>query len=109
MNAPNAQNAQNAPKTAPPSPKFQIVPQTKIAFIGYVLLLVAQIVFMIQKPQSVAAFLPNLIGFIIIAILGLYVVNCSVLGHCNMYAWIIGYVVVALGVLSVVALVWNLK
>jgi len=87
---------------------YQIVPQTKVAFIGYVILLVAQIVYLAQRPQSIKTFLPNLIGFIIIAILGLYVVNCSVVGHCNMYAWIVGYLVVALGIVAVVAIMYKL-
>ena len=88
--------------------KMQIVPQTKLAFLGYVILLIAQIVYLVQRPQSIKIFLPNMVGFIIIAILGLYVVNCSVVGQCNVYAWIVGYLVVALGVVAVVALLYKL-
>ncbi len=88
--------------------KFVIVPQTKIAFIGYILLLVAMIAFIVQQPQTLMYHAPNLVGFVVITILGLYVINCTVLGHCNIYAWIVGYVLVIIGVLAVVGVVRRL-
>ena len=87
---------------------MNIVPQTKIAFAGYLLLFVAQIVYMLRNPDKAAAFLPNLIGFIIIAILGLYVINCSVVGHCNTYAWVMGYLVAAVAVVTIVMIIYKL-
>ena len=88
--------------------RFEIVPQTKIAFAGYILLLVAQIVYMIQNPNMITAFLPNVIGFLLVAILGLYVINCSVIGHCDLYAWIMGYLVAAVAVIVIVALIYKM-
>jgi hypothetical protein len=88
--------------------KFVIVPQTKIAFIGYILLLVAMIAFIIQQPLTLMYYVADLVGFVVITILGLYVINCTVLGHCNIYAWIMGYVIVIVGVLAVMGLVRRL-
>jgi hypothetical protein len=88
--------------------KFVIVPQTKIAFIGYVLLLVAMIAFIVKQPETLMFHVPNLVGFVVITILGLYVINCTVIGHCNIYAWIVGYVMVIIGVLAVVGVVRRL-
>lgn len=85
-----------------------IVPQTKIAFIGYVLLTVAMIIYVIQSPQIGIAFIPNIILYVIIYLIALYVINCTVVGKCNLYAWIVSYVVVVLGILSIVGLVMAL-
>jgi hypothetical protein len=86
----------------------KIVSQTKVAFIGYMLLFVAQVVYIIQKPEAIKMFVPNLLGFAVVAILGLYVINCSVLGSCNMYAWIMGYLIAVLGVVVVIGVVYKM-
>ena len=87
-----------------------IVPQTKIAFIGYVLLAVAKVVMMLQdKGQISSVSLLVFVAYILVAALGLYVINCTVLGHCNLYAWIVGYVLVVIGVISVITVMMKLK
>ena len=89
-----------------------IVPQTKIAFIGYVLLVVAIIVMMIQdKGENMLPkiTIPVLVTYVLMAALGLYVINCTVLGHCNLYAWIMGYVLVVIGVLAVITVLMKMK
>lgn len=85
-----------------------IVTQTKIAFVGYLLLIIAQVVYLIQSPTSLKAFLPNLVGFTVLAVLGLYVINCSVLGSCHLYAWIMGYIIAVIGVVAAIAVVYKL-
>jgi len=79
--------------------KVVIAPQTKILLIGYVLLLIAMI------AQVGNGFAPlnviNIIVFLIIATLGLYVLNCTVYGKCNTFAWIMSYFVVGLGILAI--------
>ncbi len=86
----------------------KIVAQTKVAFVGYMLLLIAQIVYIVQKPDAIKVFIPNLLGFAVVAILGLYVINCSVLGSCNMYAWIMGYIIAVIGVVVVIGLIYKM-
>ncbi len=87
---------------------FIIVPQTKIAFIGFALLTIALIVSMIQNPELSGRFLINLIVNIATFVLALYVINCTVLGKCNMYAWIVSYIAVVLGIVSIVGLIFVL-
>jgi hypothetical protein len=97
------------PKPAPAQKEWMIVPQTKIAFIGYVLLAVAKIIMMMQdKGPMPPMAIPIFAVYLIIAALGLYVINCTVLGHCNLYAWIMGYVLVVIGVLAVVTVLMKL-
>lgn len=86
-----------------------IVPQTKIAFIGYVLLLVAKIAAMMYSKDVSPMSILWLSLFIVFAILGLYVINCTVLGKCNLYAWITGYVIAIIGILAILSVVTGLK
>lgn len=89
--------------------KFTIVPQTKIAFIGYVLLLVAKIAAMIYSKDASPMSIFWLAIFVVFSTLGLYVINCTVLGKCNLYAWIIGYVVAIIGVVALISVLTGLK
>lgn len=89
-------------------PQFVIVPQTKVAFIGYILILIAMIIYLIQSPQSFLTFIPQIVGYIIIYILALYVINCTVLGKCNLYAWIMAYVIVVIAVFMILGLIYKL-
>ncbi len=84
---------------------FNIAPQTKIAFIGYILLIVAQLIFIYKQPNN-GQYTPNIVAFVILAALGLYIINCTVVGHCHIYAYIIGYLIVAVAVLAVFGLVY---
>jgi len=94
----------------PETEKIVIVPQTKIAFMGYVLIIVAQIIAMYFAPSQMYPFSTMfLIAFILAAILGLYVINCTVLGKCNLYAWIMGYVLFVLGIVTVISIIMKLK
>lgn len=86
---------------------MQIVTQTKIAFGGYALLLGAQLIFAFQNPSLAKKYLINMVGFALVAALGLYVINCSVVGHCDLYAWIVGYLIGAIGVVAVVMLLFK--
>jgi hypothetical protein len=93
------------PKKIPASNKWQVAPQTKIAFIGFVLLVLSMVISMIQNPKLGSQFVINLVVNIASFVLALYVINCTVLGKCNMYAWIISYVAVVLGIISIVGLI----
>jgi hypothetical protein len=85
-----------------------VVPQTKIAFIGYILLFVAMVVVAVNKPDTFVAFLPNMVVFLVVAALGLYVINCTVVGKCNLYAWIVSYIVVVLGIFGIAGIIMSL-
>lgn len=90
------------------SKKFQIMPQTKVAFIGYLLILISMIIFMIQNPSLISTFIPALIAYVILYMFALYVINCTVTGNCNLLAWIYAYVVLVIAVLAILALIMKL-
>lgn len=69
-----------------------IVPQTRVLFIAYVLLGVAIAITALSTPVPLAGSWFQILYFIAAAILSLYVVNCTVLGNCKTFAWIMAYV-----------------
>lgn len=80
----------------------KIVPQTKVAFIGYALVVLSYIVIMIMSKNY------GILNWIILALLivtlifGSYVINCTVVGQCNILAWVIGIYVLLMGVFWIV-------
>ena len=87
---------------------FTIVPQTKIAFIGFCLSILATFVFMIVQKMGLGKMVIALTLNVLLAILSLYVINCTVVGKCNLYAWIVGYIVLTLGVFAVITLMMKM-
>ena len=77
----------------------QIAPQTKILFLAYMLLLVSMVIQAAQKGFAKNTFF-GLLMFILFALLGLYTTNCTVFGNCQLYAWIVSYVMFGMAVLS---------
>lgn len=79
----------------------KIAPQTRIMMIGVFLLVIAQIVALLLKSTALSAFdIVGVIGNIVVYMVALYVINCVVIGKCNLYAWIMGYVMAILGILT---------
>jgi hypothetical protein len=78
---------------------MQIVAQTKVALVGYVLLLVSQLILLFKKNTKAVSFVPSIVLFVLMGVLGLYVINCVVLGSCLTYAWIMSGILVGAGVL----------
>lgn len=85
------------------SQSMVVVPQTKIAFIGYLLILIAMLLSYIKSPSVKG--LVTMIFYALLFILGLYVINCTVVGKCNLYAWIAGYVVAVIGIIIILGVV----
>ena len=88
--------------------KFIVVPQTKIAFIGFCLSILATFVFMIVQKMGLGKMVIALTLNVLLAILSLYVINCTDVGKCNLYAWIVGYIVLTLGVFAVITLMMKM-
>lgn len=82
-----------------------LVPQAKLAFIGYVLVLLSMIVAASYSWSSEK--LVNILFYVIIGILGIYVTNCTVVGQCNLYAWVNGYLLLAVGIFTIIYLVFG--
>lgn len=73
---------------------LSLVPQAKIALIGYSVLALSMLLMSIAlhrltKGVKPLAVLGGIIYFAAIFALGLYNLNCTVVGKCNMFAWII--------------------
>lgn len=78
---------------------MHIVAQTKVALVGYVLLLVSQLLLLFKQNTKAKSFVFSIVLFVLIGVLGLYVINCVVLGSCLAYAWIMSGVIVGAGIL----------
>ena len=74
-----------------------IAPQTKVAFLGYLLLAVSMIMTFIYRGWSYD--IGRLAIFVLTVLLALYVLNCTVLGKCIIDAWIVAYIVAVFGIL----------
>lgn len=87
---------------------WQIAPQTKLYFVGYILLFISMLLTIIYKKLfstvSYSVVFINLVVFVI----SLYVINCTVIGHCNLYAWIVAYVFIVFGLFTSIITLFNL-
>lgn len=84
-----------------------IAPQTKIALMGYILILLSKIIFLIKNPDGGAGMTPFIMLYVMTAALGLYVLNCTVVGQCHLYAWITSYIVSVSGMFFIVWLLYS--
>lgn len=68
-----------------------LAPQTKVAAIGMSILLLSMIVGIIQNlgKVPVSSYIYPVILFLITGCLSLYSLNCTVVGNCNIWAWIV--------------------
>ena len=86
-----------------------IAPQTKIAFVGYVLIVISKMIYMISNgKETIKSYFPITLLFIVISALGLYVLNCTVVGSCFVYAWIMSYFVAIAGLFMLTWLIFKL-
>lgn len=82
-----------------------ITPQTKLAFLGYVLLVIVMIIQLVQQQGQPINKIVYVCVYVVIASIVLYGINCTVLGRCNMYAWMVAYILIILGLVSVVGMI----
>lgn len=104
----------SAPKPVSPEEQksvgggWKLMPQTKVAFIGYLLLLISMIIYLIQNPATISSFIIPIIAYIVIYLVALYMINCTVTGNCNLLAWVYAYVIVVIAVLTILGLIMKL-
>lgn len=74
--------------------------QTQVAVVGYGLIFisVAAIALTTKAPYRGNA-MANLLAMLITIPIALYVINCTVVGGCQIYAWIHAYLALGVGVL----------
>jgi hypothetical protein len=86
-----------------------IVPQTKVAAIGYFFIFAASIIVLTTLNDGFRSkFLLNIIVLAISIPIALYGINCSVVGKCETYAWIYGYLIFSYGLLVTLLLLFSL-
>jgi hypothetical protein len=83
--------------------KITIAPQTKVMLVGYILIFTALV---LASSENSQLSISSLMIFIIVSILGMYVLNCTVVGHCHIYAWIISYIFAIIGIMLCLTMVW---
>ena len=84
-----------------------LAPQTKIAIIAFGLLLVTMLV-SLNLATDVTAAVINIVIFCIVSSIAVYAINCTIVGKCNTYAWIIGYVVFVNAIIAMLVMMFQL-
>lgn len=86
-----------------------VTPPAKIAAIGYILVWIAMIVTLTMSPyvKDITSWL-RIFFYIIISIISIYALNCTIVGSCHLYAWIVGYIMVIMGIMVVMSLMFSL-
>jgi hypothetical protein len=74
--------------------KIHLTPQAKLYALGYILLLLTMIIAMMNKKLTSVSFITYLLFNIVVFILSVYVINCTVVGRCFIYAWIMAYIMI---------------
>jgi len=86
-----------------------ISPQARIAAIGYFLVFASMLVTSLYtKSITSGKVLASIVFYVLISALSLYVLNCTVTGKCIIYAWVVGWLVVALGIMTILSAVISL-
>ena len=79
-----------------------IVPQTYIAIVGSICSMVGMAFGMAALGMPPAALSAQIVWTTITYLFFVYGLNCSVLGQCNLYAWIMAYMVAIMGLFSLI-------
>jgi hypothetical protein len=74
--------------------------QTLIALVGYIGVFVGSILALASMGVSPIYTVSQSIMWMVNAAIFLYALNCSVVGQCNIYAWIIGYIALGIGIFA---------
>lgn len=83
-----------------------LTPQAKLLTLGFVLIYIASIITIIMTKMYknvTSVGVVSVIINILLTILSIYVINCTVTGNCNFYAWFMAYLMVAIGIVVVIS------
>ena len=76
--------------------------QTLLALVGYIGVFIGSILALASMGVSPIYTVSQSIMWLVNAAIFLYALNCSVVGKCNIYAWIIGYIALGVGIVALV-------
>lgn len=76
--------------------------QTLIALVGYVGVFIGSILALASMGVSPVYTVSQSVMWLVNAAIFLYALNCSVVGNCNIYAWIIGYIALGVGMIALI-------
>lgn len=87
-----------------PSP-LGLVQQANIAALGFSVLALSLIVgFILNGNRAMLTeFLFRVGMFVVISTISVYAINCTIVGSCHLFAWVLGYVIAVFGTTAVVA------
>lgn len=81
--------------------KDLLTPQAQIFAIAFLLFIANMFILMIGMNKFDAKILINVFFIIVTFVISTYVINCTVVGQCHIYAWIVAYAVLVLSIVSV--------
>lgn len=85
--------------------KIEVVQQTQIAFLAYAAIIVSVIVLAMFAPKDSGVGAIMVPTVIIASFLGMYALNCMVVGQCNTFAWIITSLLILEATIMILAVV----
>jgi hypothetical protein len=87
---------------------IQIVPQTKVAAIGYFFIFMSSLIVLnVLQPELRRYYGVKILILAISIPITLYGINCTVIGKCETYAWIYGYLLFSYGLLTILLLLFS--
>jgi hypothetical protein len=85
--------------------QIDIVAQTKVAFWAYIVLIIALTILWAFSPTQKGFSFISLLFVVCISLIGLYSLNCMVVGECNVLAWAVtGLLILEVFILCIAAL-----
>lgn len=88
---------------------FALTQPAKLAMYGYLALLISMVLSFVMtgNRQLWLNVLTRLGFFVIAAAISVYVINCTIVGACHLYAWVVGYVIAVLGTVTVLMMLFK--
>lgn len=79
---------------------IDLSPQAKIYSLGYLLIFSSLLIMMIAKKSYGLFTALYIVINAIVFFLSVYVINCTVVGQCHLYAWIMSYGIIVFSVIA---------
>lgn len=91
------------------SKTYEISKQAKIVLYSWIVILFSMFIILLVDQQNIGMKLMVFVMYILLSLLGVYSVNCYVVGQCNILAWVGATVSVVSAVLYVLTTVLMLS
>lgn len=88
--------------------KNEVTPQAQLAALGYILIVVSMITAIILRNGANVDAWMRVIIYTLISTISVYAINCTVVGSCHLYAWVVGYLMVLMGLMVITGLIFSI-